>query len=379
MNRFYNPVSIYFGNDSLGECTADLKERFSHIRRVLILTRGGGVEATESLAPILSLFAGKEGRFLEAAFYNPNIKDIYNLLQQVDSFPYELIVAIGGGSVMDSAKALTALQHMEISTPADIREVIMGEKYAEKSSFTPWIGLPTTSGTGSEVTSWATVWDEELGCKYSVADRRLFAKAAIILPELTLTMPLRLSVATGLDALCHATEAYWSVQSNPFSRAFALQAIERIRAWLPRLKREPSDLARREQLSLGSVLAGLAFSNTKTTACHSISYPLTLLYGIDHGIAASLTLSSVLRHNYSKIVEPEKLLRAFGAEDADGVDRFLRTVYEMYDLPGNLGAYGVTKESIPMIVSHAYTKGRMDNNPVPIKAEELDLMLASLL
>jgi phosphonate metabolism-associated iron-containing alcohol dehydrogenase len=379
MNRFYNPVSIYFGNDSLGECTADLKERFSHIRRVLILTRGGGVEATESLAPILSLFAGKEGRFLEAAFYNPDIKDIYNLLQQVDSFPYELIVAIGGGSVMDSAKALTALQHMEISTPADIREVIMGEKYAEKSSFTPWIGLPTTSGTGSEVTSWATVWDEELGCKYSVADRRLFAKAAIILPELTLTMPLRLSVATGLDALCHATEAYWSVQSNPFSRAYALQAIERIRAWLPRLKREPSDIARREQLSLGSVLAGLAFSNTKTTACHSISYPLTLLYGIDHGIAASLTLSSVLRHNYSKIVEPEKLLRAFGAEDADGVDQFMRTIYEMYDLPGNLGAYGVTKESIPMIVSHAYTKGRMDNNPVPIKAEELDLMLASLL
>lgn len=379
MNHYYNPVAVFFGGESAQSFCETFRDCCKETGRVLLLTRGGGVERHESLAPVMDALSGRETLLVEVALNNPDITDIFNLIQDIRSFDYELIIAIGGGSVMDAAKTLVALQHAEIGGPSEVRDAITEERYKKSHKFSPWIGIPTTSGTGSEVTSWATVWDEERGCKYSVSDSRLFASAALILPELTVTMPLRLSVATALDAMCHATEAYWSVQSNPVSRAFALQAIERIREALPRLKHEPDNPAIREQLSQASVLAGLAFSNTKTTACHSISYPLTLLHGIDHGIAASLTLASVLRLNYSMLVEPEKLLRAFGAEDPDGVDRLLKSIYDSYGLSGSLAHYGINEDAIPEIVSHAYTKGRMDNNPAAISPEQLHLMLVSLL
>lgn len=379
MNRYYNPVTIYFGNSSVAECVQDLQGRFMAVSRVLILVRDKGVEQSKCLEPVMALFADRETCLIEVSLHNPDIEDIHQLIESIGAFPYELILAIGGGSVMDAAKALAALQHMPLSSPAEVREAIMEERYSKKAGFTPWIGIPTTSGTGSEVTSWATIWDEKRGCKYSIADGQLFASAAIVLPELTVTKPLRLSVATALDAICHATEAYWSVHSNPVSRAHALQAIERICRALPCLIEEPHNLAWREQLSLGSVLAGLAFSNTKTTACHSISYPLTLLYGIDHGIAASLSLAEVFRHNYSMLIEPDKLLRAFGAQNVGDVQQFLHAIYAQYGLSGRLSDYGITEHDIAVIVSHAYTKGRMDNNPVPISPEELEQMLFSLL
>ncbi|MHA6480976.1 phosphonoacetaldehyde reductase [Paenibacillus sp. strain BS8-2] len=379
MNSFYNPVAIYFGSDSVQACAEQIRLQRSVVDRVLILSRGGGVERTELLEPLMDAIAGKQSKVLEVTLYNPDITDIYSLLKSVEDFDFQLIIAIGGGSVMDVAKALSALQHAAIDSPADVRDYITNEMYANKPALAPWIGIPTTSGTGSEVTCWATVWDAERGSKYSVSDKRLFADAALILPDLTVTMPLRLSVATALDAMCHATEAYWSVHSNPISRAYALQAIERIREALPRLKEDPNNLDNREQLSLGSVLAGLAFSNTKTTACHSISYPLTLLHGIDHGIAASLSLAAVLKHNYSTLIEPDKLLRAFGAKDADGVRTFLQSVYATFGLSDSLKDYGVAEQDIETIVAHAYTKGRMDNNPAAITPEELNLMLVSLL
>ncbi|MBP1963135.1 phosphonoacetaldehyde reductase [Paenibacillus aceris] len=379
MNHFYNPVAVSFGAAS-AEAFADmLQNRYALVERVLVLTRGGDVEKSDSLKSVMHMLSKKETLLKEVTLYNPNCADILKLKQDIEPFGYELIVAIGGGSVMDAAKVLSALQRKQVQTVAQVREAITSEWYRGESHFTPWIGIPTTSGTGSEVTCWATIWDEECGSKYSVSDVRLYASEALILPELTVTMPMRLSVATALDAMCHATEAYWSVHTNTITRVYALQAIKRIRRTLPLLIEQPDDLALREQLSTASVLAGLAFSNTRTTACHSISYPLTMLYGIDHGIAASLTLAAVMRHNLAALIDPEKLLHAFGAADVDGVDHFIQSIYNQYGLPGRLGHYGATVEGIRHVVSLSYTKGRMDNNPVNLSSEELERMLVSLL
>ncbi|OPH50391.1 hypothetical protein BC351_06930 [Paenibacillus ferrarius] len=379
MNQFYNPVAVSLGAES-AEAFAELfNKRYADVKRVLLLTRGAGVEQSDCLQPVLNAISKKETLLIEVTLNNPNVADIFKLKQQIEPFQYELIVAIGGGSVMDAAKVLSALQHKTFQTAAEVREAITSERYREEPDFTPWIGIPTTSGTGSEVTCWATVWDEENGSKYSVSDERLYARAALILPELTVTMPLRLSVATALDAMCHATEAYWSVHTNTITRAYSLQAIERIRQTLPLLLERPDNVAWREQLSLASLLAGLAFSNTRTTACHSISYPLTMLYGIDHGIAASITLTTVLRHNLDALIEPDKLFRAFGAADVNEVDNLIQSIYNIYGLSSSLSSYGVTVEGIREVVSHSYTKGRMDNNPVEISPEELERMLVSLL
>ncbi|MFE5323241.1 phosphonoacetaldehyde reductase [Paenibacillus sp. NPDC056579] len=379
MNHFYNPVAVSFGAPSAQAFADKLQSRYADAERVLLLTRGGDVEKSECLQPVMNFLSGKETLLVEVTLYNPNVTDILNLKQKIEPFDFELIIAIGGGSVMDAAKALSALQRRMVHTAAEVREAITGESYREMPQFTPWIGIPTTSGTGSEVTCWATVWDEECGSKYSVSDVRLYAAAALILPELTVTMPLRLSVATALDALCHATEAYWSVHTNAITRVYSLQAIERIRGTLPLLIEQPDNLEWREQLSMASVFAGLAFSNTRTTACHSISYPLTMLYGIDHGIAASITLAAVLKHNFAALIEPEKLLHAYGAATAEEVDSFIQSIYKLYGLPNRLSQYGVTVEGIRSLVSLSYTKGRMDNNPVEISPEELEHMLVSLL
>lgn len=379
MNQFYNPVAVSFGAAS-AEAFADLFNiRYANVKRVLLLTRGASVEKSDCLLPLMNMLSMKETSLIEVTLNNPNVADILKLKQEIEPFDYELIVAIGGGSVMDAAKVLSALQHKTLQTVAEVREAITSERYRGEPYFTPWIGIPTTSGTGSEVTCWATVWDEEFGSKYSVSDERLYASAALILPELTVTMPLRLSVATALDAMCHATEAYWSVHTNAITRVYSLQAIERIRRTLPLLIEQPENLAWREQLSLASLLAGLAFSNTRTTACHSISYPLTMFYGIDHGIAASVTLAAVMRHNLEALIEPEKLMYAFGAANVDEVDNFIQSVYDIYGVSSRLSQYGATVEGIRHIVSHSYTKGRMDNNPVEILPEELERILVSLL
>ncbi len=280
---------------------------------------------------------------------------------------------------MDMAKALAALGSMFMETVADVRAAIMEADYRRERQITPWIGIPTTSGTGSEVTCWATVWDQEKGEKYSLSDPRLYADAAVILPELTYTMPTRLSVSTALDALCHATEAYWSVKTNPLTRMYALQAIRFICTVLPRLKEEPSNREFRRQLSLASLYAGLAFSNTETTACHAISYPLTLGHGITHGIAASFTLSSVLKINQRSLLDSEQLFAAFGVECAEEVAQVMKRIYQDYGIPDRLQAFGITPSHIQEIAYQASTHGRMDNNPVKLSPSQIENMLRALL
>lgn len=379
MSQYYNPVSLHVGAESVEALASVLTARHRDARRVLLLTRGGQAEQHEGLRGLMDALRGKEVVRKELQLANPDLTDMLALLKELGGFDFDLIVAVGGGSVLDAAKSLSAMHRMELHTIEALRSAVTEGMYREQERMTPWIGIPTTSGTGSEVTSWATLWDSELGCKYSVADERLYAEAALILPELTVSMPLRLSAVTGLDALCHAAEAYWAVRTNPISRGYALQAIERIRSSLPRLKDDPDDLGVRRQLSLGSLFAGLAFSNTKTTACHSISYPLTLQYGIEHGVAASLTLAEVLKINLAAVEDPEPLLRAFGAKDPDEVQRFLFELYRHYGIPSRLSQYGADAASIPAIADRAYTKGRMDNNPVTIEKERVEDILRSLL
>lgn len=126
------------------------------------------------------------------------------------------------------------------------------------------------------MTCWATIWDRSKGMKLSIESDKLYAHKAIIDSTLTTSLPKRLKASTALDALCHATEAYWSKNSNELSRVYSLEAIKRIVGSLEKVLDCPNDLTLRNEIALGSLYAGLAFSNTHTTACHSISYPLIL-------------------------------------------------------------------------------------------------------
>ena len=177
-------------------------------------------------------------------------------------------------------------------------------------------------------------------------------------------MPLKLAVSSALDAVAHAVESYWAKGSNCVSRALALEAVRTIMGGMEDLL--AGKPAAHDAMARGSMLAGLAFSNTKTTACHSISYPLTLHYGIPHGTAVSMLLPPVLRLNAPALNSPEPLLSALGvsgAEELDGkVERFLRRSGQ----PASLREWGVRAEDLPHMAQLGMTRGRADNNPVPI-------------
>lgn len=379
MSQFYNPVRLYLGTESVEGLIQWIHARYPQASRILLLTRGSQVERSEGLLPLMGALQGKSILIHELRLANPDITDIIRLRQEIGAFDFQLVIAIGGGSVMDMAKAVIALQGIQADKAPDVRDIMVHQQYCRLEQTTPWIAISTTSGTGSEATCWATVWDKEGGSKYSIADERLYAQAAVMLPELTAMLPLKLSAVTALDALCHAVEAYWAIRTNPVTRMYSLQAIRMIRKFLPRLKEDPANLHVRSHLALASLYAGLAFSNTRTTACHSISYPLTLLHGIEHGVAASFTLGAVLKLNQPALVEPERLLNAFGVDRPEAVHQVIVQLYELYDIPSRLGDYGVTSRNVGDIAARAYTKGRMDNNPVAITRQKVEQMLLELI
>ncbi len=203
----------------------------------------------------------------------------------------EVIVALGGGSVIDSAKVFAAAG----GDFGKITTFLESQKGAEQLSAIPIIAVPTTAGTGSEVTCWGTVWDETNGKKYSLARPNLYPTHAVVDPRLMLGKPQLLTISTGLDALSHALESLWNVNNNPVSANHAVFAARNILDVLPKLVKDLGNIELRGRMAMAALFAGLAFSNTKTAIAHSLSYPITLRHGVQHGIACSFSLPMVLR------------------------------------------------------------------------------------
>ena len=177
-----------------------------------------------------------------------------------------------------------------------------------------------------------------------------------------------MTLATGLDALSHAMESYWSNPSNSYTRMLARDSIKIIKKYLPLVLNDLNNLKYRHQMLMGSFFAGLAFSNTRTTASHSISYPLTMKYRINHGFAVAITLFEVMKRNWNHIPEKELFLNAWDAENIADILEWFDNISEGNI---NLRSFGVKKEDIPEIVKLATTGGRMDNNPLVFNEEEI--------
>ena len=200
-------------------------------------------------------------------------------------------MALGGGSVIDAAKVLAAAAG-DFDRVRRFLETGMG---ADALGRTPIIAVPTTAGTGSEVTCWATVWDTEAKKKYSLARDALYPETALVDPLLTLGLPRGITISTGLDALSHALESIWNVNANPVSTSLAEVAAREVMDALPLLARDLGNAELRPRLARASLFAGLAFSNTRTALAHALSYHLTLHHGVPHGIACSFSLPMVMR------------------------------------------------------------------------------------
>lgn len=318
--QYHNPVAVHFG----AGCVDGLPRILAGRRATLVtFPEAAGLGLTERLERLLgpSLVA-----IVDRTQANPDVDGLADLYRDfwARPDPGEILVAVGGGSVLDTAKALM-VGTADGSFEALIALLATGKPFTPHR-IKPLIAIPTTAGTGSEVTPWATIWDRGAGKKYSLHLKETWAEAALVDPALTLSLPAGPTLAAGLDALSHALESIWNVNANPVSDTHAVTAARAVLATLPALIGDLGNLELRRRMSLAALQAGLAFSNTKTALAHSISYDMTLRHGLPHGIACSFTL-------------PLVLARALGADA--GRDAVLARIFDgpLPDAPARLTAF----------------------------------------
>ena len=301
---------------------------------------------------------------------NPTLVATQALYERASRPGLELIVALGGGSVIDTAKVLA------IETDSGFRgiaELMRDPSAAVPYRSVPVIAVPTTAGTGSEVTPWATVWDTTAARKCSLHLPSLWPECAVCDPEYTLTLPREVTRQTALDALSHALESIWNVRSNPVSSALAEQAIRLIVEYLPRALEHPHDLDTRCRLLEASTLAGLAFSNTQTALAHAISYYLTLKKGVVHGIACSVGLPSILEQVVRADARFQSLFtNLFGRDPA----RVLRAWFQRISAPAHLSACGVMPSEHPELEREVLSYAQARGLAVPADAVLRELLSA---
>ena len=223
------------------------------------------------------------------------------------------------------------------------------------------ITVPTTSGSSSELTCWATIWDKESSKKFSLSHSKLYPNMAIIDPTIQINKPRELTISTGLDALSHSLESIWNINANPISSHHAIEGAKLVLENLPKLADDLNNLELRTNLSLACVHAGLAFSNTKTAISHNISYPITLEYGIQHGIACSFSLPYIIRSmkGIDKIAE-KRLERIFN-NNLDASSVILLEKLRSLNVPLNLNELKITKQNWDQIISESF-KGERGKN-----------------
>lgn len=289
---------------------------------------------------------------------NPTLSDLNSL---ADCTPkVDVIIALGGGSVIDAAKGISAINGMENGKTSLLEHLKTGAALPGSMRPAPIVAVPTTSGTGSEVTPWGTIWGDD-GIKYSVNDPKLYPAYAVLDPNLCLSMPHELTLATGLDAFSHALESIWNRRHTPVSDALATQAITIIHATLQTVLNDPEDLDARNRMQTAALLAGLAMGTTQTALAHSISYPFTSRFGVPHGLACSFTLGEIARYNSE--IDPLRMLPISAGLNCDVdkipdvIDDWLRTLGV-----GSVLLSYVSLDMIGSLTDDLITRARAANN-----------------
>ena len=282
---YSEPVRIFFGE---GE-----RKRLKEIAGSLGLSRGiliaDAFLAKNGVAEEIAKDAHLCAVFSEFAV-DPDIKAADAAADLARENGVDHIVALGGGSAMDLAKFLS----VAVGSGRSAEELFYGE-IPERSI--PVIALPTTAGTGSEVTGVSVMSDKSRGVKKPLSSPAFFVAAAVVDPVLTLTLPPFATAVCGIDAVAHALEAYWCRRHNPVSDALAEKALKLLFGGFDRAYDDGSDLGARTDMSMGALLAGMAFAPTRTAAVHACSYPLSEMFGMPHGEACAFTLDLFTRLN----------------------------------------------------------------------------------
>ena len=380
IRRYYLPTEIYFGSGVLSSLHSILGAKTKSAFLVIdsYFAKNGIAEKVKSLLPNAKI------NVFDEVLSNPEIKQVEKLRSLIKDAKTDLIISIGGGSALDLGKS-AAISGTNKGALIDF--LTDKRKLTEKGI--PFVAISTTAGTGSEVTPWATIWGEDK-TKYSLASPLMFPLIAICDPELTLSAPRSLTACTGMDALSQAIEAYWSIHSIYFSDIHAIQGMSLAINYLEKAVNKPKELFYREQMMLAALETGRAFSQTKTTAVHSISYPMTAYFNIPHGYACGLSLSAFLKYNYNvtnedcndkrgpKFVKKRimEIVRYLGCDTVDNACFKINNLMKLIGLETSLNRAGVV--DIGTIIEHGFTQNRVANNPRLVTKENLKKLLKEI-
>jgi alcohol dehydrogenase len=358
---------VVFGNGALarvGELARGLGSR------VLVVTDEGIVKAGHAERTLGYLKeAGLQASIFDGVHENPTTRDVDHCVEAVRQFQANLIVGLGGGSSMDTAKGANFLL-----TNGGRMQDYWGVGKATKEML-PLIAVPTTAGTGSECQSFALISDETTHVKMACGDPKAAARIALLDPELTVSMPQRVTVLTGIDALAHAVETAVSKKRNAISLTYSREAFRLLKAGFERVLRNPKDLEARGFMLLGAAFSGTAIENSMLGAAHSCANPLTAHFGVVHGQAVGMMLPHVIRFNGTQL---EAALEYRGLYDGDLAAR-ISVLLDEAGLPQTLGGFGVKDTDIPTLAAEATQQWTAKFNPRDVsEADFVGLYRAAL-
>ena len=368
--KYSNPTIINFGIGKIN----DIEPLITIKNAKILLIYTPSMEKNGYLKILLSKLNNFSVYLYNNTTPNPTPETVDLVTKLFRSNNCNFIIGIGGGSTIDLAKSVSILQSHKHSS----RKYLYKEHDLSNESC-PFIAIPSTSGTGSEVTSWATIWDMKNKKKLSLEKYSMYPTHCIVDPELTYSLPKYQTALTGMDALTQSIEAYWSRNSQEISDIYSLTAIKIILENL-----EDAYLTNKQNsrinMSLGSLLGGLAFSNTKTSICHSLSYPMTIYYNIPHGQAVSITLPSFLEWNKDSLNSKlNPLLYAMGTKSIKQSCDKIRNLMKSIGLKINLSELNINKPDIKNIIREGFYNERADNNPKKILKKDAEKLLNEIL
>ncbi|MFC0215325.1 iron-containing alcohol dehydrogenase [Paenibacillus chartarius] len=371
---FQSAASIIAGRHSI-TTLRDRLQMMGEIRSALLVTGS----AMESLGVVDELTlqlnsAGISLQVLKGVVQEPTIGNIEQLFSSIAGEHFDALIGLGGGSILDAAKILSVMKTNE----KPLREMLGTDLIPRRG--VPLVLIPTTSGTGSEVTPNAIVTLPEEELKVGIISRYLLPQLAILDPMLTLQLPKQITAATGMDAFTHAFESFISNKANPISDMFAMESIRRISRSIVEAYQDGGSIEARENMLLGSMYGGMALTGAGTAAVHALAYPLGGKFHIPHGVANSMLLPHVTEFNLDAISNRlTNVAQAMGfrhdvsmtaSQAADFVLTRISEWIKELQIPQNLAEYGVTEADVEALAQAASKVTRLlNNNP---KAMSLD-------
>lgn len=375
MYEFTLPTRIVFGTGTLNQLGKEAKKFGENI---FLVTGRKALRESGTLEKVEKIFIEEGlGYYLfDRVRPEPDVGMIDEAVKLCQKNDTDLVVGIGGGSAIDVAKAVAGLGKIEnFTSVADYLEEVrpQGEEMKTlKAEGLPFIAVPTTAGTGAEVTMNAVIVNKKLKTKRSFRSPYLFAKVAIIDPELTIYLPPQVSASTGIDTLVHLLEGYLSKKANPFTDTLALVGIKLVKETLTESVRSGHNLDARTTMAQASLFGGIVIANAGLGLIHGIASFLGSLHHIPHGLACAVVLPNVLEYNLEATLEKREGLKSVLSEEPV---KAVRDLIREINLPQRLNDLGIKETDLTQLAEKSLTSSSTKNNPREANYEEvLDIL-----